>query len=78
MPTFFLFGAMFITGLILGAIIIVCLMLRGITFKKKYGFTEPSPLNLREMNPLKGSASHLQQKESVDGAAALSDFNHKA
>jgi|GEM_PF-1552922 len=68
---------MFVIGLLIGGLIVVCQLLRGVGRKKRYGFSEPAPLNLKEMNPSEGSSSHAEKPEAVDGAAATNDFKHR-
>ena len=81
MPTcgtaFFSLFSLFIVGLIIGILIILCLLLKGFTFKRKHGFSEPAPLNVKDMNPAEGSAVYNERKDTVDGSGALKDFKRE-
>jgi len=68
---------LFFLGVIIGAVIILCLKLRGTSFKRKHGFKDTEMMSLKDMNPGEGSAHHAEHKETVDGSDALKDFKHQ-
>ena len=69
--------SMFVIGLFIGMLIIIYQLLRKAGSKKEHGFSEPAPLNLKEMNPSEGSSSYAEKPEAVDGSTAVNDFNHR-
>jgi hypothetical protein len=81
MPTcgtlIFNIATIFIIGLIIGAVIVLALKLKGISFKRKYGFKDTEMPSLKEMNPADESVLYNEKKDTVDGSAALKEFNRK-
>ena len=65
---------MFIVGLIIGAIVIICHIVCGLSFKKKYSLKDLKISDLSKINPKQGSNHHTEQKETADGSGALKEF----
>jgi len=68
---------LFFIGLLIGVIIILFSHLRGMSFKRKYGFKDSEMIEMDRINPAGGDVLHGKPKETVDGATALRDFNKK-
>jgi hypothetical protein len=71
---FFTIATLFFLGIIIGVLVILCQKLRGVSFKKKYGFKDAEMPSLKEINPADGKVIHAERKKTVDGSGALQEF----
>jgi len=78
MPTcgtpFFTIATLFFIGIVVGVLVILCLRLRGISFKRKHGFKDSEMIKFGKMNPGRNVALHNDRKETDDGSSASNDI----